>query len=164
MKLKLFFLIVSVVSVLFYQSCRKRCADNITTFSDYNCIQLMYYDSVGNEKLFDPVITNVENNVRLKRASKQSGIHSSVKFWGDFLPFDFEHSNNTFVFKDSLKLDTIILSNLDIRAIYANDNCGFQMEVDEPLISKNTFIKKANCTLGNWNDATNTIMLKIYFK
>jgi hypothetical protein len=68
------------------------------------------------------------------------------------------------VFKDSLKLDTIIITNINAKAIYANDNCGYQMEVDEPTIIKNTFAKKANCSLGNWNDATNTMVLKIYFK
>ena len=165
MKLNLFFLIFFVVSILFYQSCRKKCADNNSTFSDYNCIQLMYYDSMGHEKNFYPIINEIESNKNLKRLVRNDYAYSSrPKFLGDFLPFDFEHSNNTFVFNDSVNLDTIIIANLNARAVYTNDDCGYQMEVDEPTMIKNTFAKKANCTLGNWNDATNTMVLKIYFK
>ncbi len=148
-----------------YQSCKKKCADNNNLFSDYNCIQLSYFDSVGNTKNYVPVITEMESNKILKRAVFNSILYSQQPiFFGDYLPFDFEHTTNTFVFNDSSKLDIIIISQLNAKAIYKKGDCGFEMDVDQPKFLKNTFTKKANCIWGNWVDSSNTISLKIYFK
>ncbi|MFM2223983.1 MAG: hypothetical protein RJA07_185 [Bacteroidota bacterium] len=160
-QLPLFILIVAGIILL--KSCRKKCPDNLIYFPDNNCIQLYYFDSSNAHKIYSPTITEVESNQQLRPSKTGSMISPSANFIGDYLPFDFNHTTNTFIFSDTSKADTIIISGLNVQAIYTQGDCGFQMKVNQPTIEKNTFANHCKCVWGNWNSATQTITLKITF-
>jgi hypothetical protein len=161
--LRILLLLLVFPGLLMLKSCRKKCADNPATFPDYNCIQLTYADSTNLYKLYAPSILEIETNQTLKPSTYQYSFTTKPNFYGDYLPFDVEHSTNTFVFNDSSKLDTIIISNLNPTVINTNSDCGFQIKVNQFSINKNTFAKHAKCEWGNWNTDKQTITLKITF-
>lgn len=165
MKVKILRILLLLIfpSVLGLKSCRKKCADNSATFPDYNCIQLIYDYSAKPNKIYTPTISELESNIILKASVIENSITPHANFIGDYLPFDFNHSVNTFVFNDSSKIDTIIISGLNAKAIYTQGDCGFQMKVNQPTINKNTFKNRAKCEVGSWNSTTQTITLKITF-
>ena len=156
---KILFLILFAVSYTILNSCKK-CADN--NFVDYNSIQLYFLDSLGRATSYSPTIIEAESNKILKSSKVEFvTIIPRPKFIGDYLPFDFNHSTNTFIFSDSTKIDTISISGLNPQAIYTENDCGFQVKVNQPVVLKNTFTKHYQCNWGNWNEATQTITLKI---
>jgi len=99
----------------------------------------------------------------LKASKIENNITPHANFIGDYLPFDFNHTTNTFIFSDTSKSDTIIISGLNAQAIYTQGDCGFQMRVNQPTVLKNTFAKRYKCVWGIWNSTTQTITLKITF-
>ncbi|MEY4876849.1 MAG: hypothetical protein RL708_1998 [Bacteroidota bacterium] len=161
-QLPLFILIVAVTILL--KSCKKKCADNAIYYPDNNCIQLYYVDSLGNDKIFNPTITEIESNTILKPSKIESNITPHANFIGDYLPFDFNHTTNTFIFNDSSKADTITISSFNAQAIYTKTDCGFQMKISQPTIEKNTFANRCKCVWGNWNSTSQTITLKLIFQ
>ncbi len=163
LKIQLLFFILILAGTILLKSCRKKCPDNSIYFPDNNCIQLYYVDSSNTHKIYSPTITEVESNQQLTASKTGSMISPSANFIGGYLPFDFNHSTNTFVFNDSSKYDTIIISGLNAQAIYTQGDCGFQMKVNQPTIVKNTFAKRYKCVWGNWNSTTQTITFKITF-
>jgi hypothetical protein len=127
---------------------------------------MQYLDSLGYSFSYIPTITLAETNTILNpsTAINNAYLQQHVNFVGDYLPFNINHSTNTFIFKSGSQLDTISLSALNPKAIYTNQNCGFQIKVSKPIISKNTFAKHYKCEWSNWDSATQTTSLKIIFK